>query len=189
MALCLSFSALAQSSGLGITAGFTSSQLKLKDLDVKSASGFNAGLMYRLPLVSGLVFQPGLTYNVKGSNWEDLKSQAKFGYVEIPLQLQWGLDLVMLRPYVFAEPFIGYAVSGKDVSNGSSINMGDIKNRFEYGFGVGGGIDLFDCVQVSAKYFWNFEDCALDSYIGRISRAIKERSSFDGIMVSVALFF
>lgn len=190
-ALFLSVTTFAQSAGFGITAGFTSSQLKLKEIDVKAAAGFNAGVSYRIPLMSGLVFQPGLTYNVKGSNWEEVKSQSKLGYVEIPLQLQWGLDLVLLRPFVFAEPYLGYAVSGKKVlaDTETKIDMDNLKTRFEYGFGVGGGVDLFDHIQVSVKYFWNVEDCNVNNYFGALSSRIKERRSFDGLMFTLGMFF
>ena len=189
--LCLSAAAFAQSAAFGVTAGFTSSQLKLKEVDVKSASGFNAGVTCRLPLLAGLVLQPGVTYNVKGSNWDAVKSQSKLGYFEIPVQVQWGIDLLMLRPYVFAEPFLGYALSGRKVlaGNESGMDMSNMKNRFEYGFGLGAGVDLFDHLQVSFKYFWNVEDCDINSYFSALSDKLKKRNSFDGLMISIGYFF
>lgn len=183
---------MAFAEGFGVTGGFTSSQLKLKNIDIKNASGFNIGAVYNMPIGLGFAFQPGLTYNVKGSNWEELKSQAKMGYLEVPLQLQWGLDLVLARPYVFAEPFIGYAVSGSQKILGSdthSIDLSELKTRFEYGFGLGAGVEVSSRFQVAVKYFWNLEDYDIKEMPGVVSSNIKERASFDGLMLSVAYFF
>ena len=142
-------------------------------------------------------FQPELLYNVKGFNWNDLNEgdgsaawdKAKYGYVEVPLQLQWGIDLVMLRPYAFVEPFAGYAVSGKKWINSGEANKIDFENaksRLEYGLGVGAGLEVMSKVQLSFKYFWNFENA---QSFAEIKDTVKEGKSFNGLIFSVGLFF
>lgn len=190
LALCIS--AVASSAQtFGVVGGFTSSGLKVKDVSKTSVSGYHVGAAFNCPLISGLAIQPQLQYNVKGTSLASLKTD--IGYIELPVQLQWGLDLVLLRPYVFAEPFIGYAVNWKASENHTSIssdlNLSKLKGRMEYGLSLGGGIEVYKRVQLSVKYFWNFEDCGVRDYFGLIKDSVTERKSFDGLAFSVGVFF
>ena len=123
IAVALLAAVTASAEGFGIVGGYTSSSLKMREMSFKSSAGIHAGVAYNLPLGAGFNLQPMLLYNVKGFNWEGsntdvLKEQAgKFGYVELPVQLQWGPDLLLQRPYILAEPFVGYAVTGSKVIN------------------------------------------------------------------------
>ena len=178
ISLLLPLSAFA--GGFGVIGGYTSSKIKLSETTFKTSNGVHAGVAYNLPLGAGFAFQPELIYNVKGYNWGEegtsIKDKAKFGYVELPLQLQWGVDLVLLRPYVFAEPFVGYAVWGNKLLS---------KSRFEYGLGVGAGTDLFDFLQLSFKYYWNFEDA---SQWADVTGKVKG-GGFNGLLFTVGFFF
>ena len=134
------------------------------------------------------------------------KIETKVGYLELPVQLQYGLDLLLLRPYIFAEPFVGYAVNIDNDAHGikGAIQAAkDIKhdfkesnfNRFEYGLGVGAGVDL-GSLQLSLKYFWNFGSLAEKDEVPNgsditkaITKAIKDKESFNGISISLAYFF
>ncbi|MBR1575578.1 MAG: PorT family protein [Bacteroidales bacterium] len=190
LALLLSVGAFAE--GFGLVGGFTSSQMEMKDVNFKSSAGIHAGLAYNLPLGAGFALQPELLYNVKGFNWgaessDVLKEKAKFGYVELPVQLQWGLDLVMLRPYVLAEPFVGYAVSGKKVLGGTEakVDWEGMKSRLEYGLGIGAGIEVYNRIQVAFKYYWNFEDA---TQWNQVSDKVKAKS-FSGLVFTAGIFF
>ncbi len=193
-ALALFVSVAASAEGFGIIGGFTNSQIKLKDTNFKNSAGVHAGFAYNLPLGAGFAFQPELIYNVKGYNWQGdtdasgLKESAKkFGYVELPLQLQWGLDLVMLRPYGFVEPFVGYAVTGKNVltKGETTINWDNMKSRLEYGLGVGAGLEVYNRIQLSFKYYWNFEGATQWS---EVTDKIKGRG-FTGLVFTAGIFF
>jgi len=188
--LCASAAALSAQS-FGVTGGFTSSEMKFKDIDKTSVAGYHAGVAYNVPLISGLALQPELQYNVKGTSLSSLKTN--IGYVELPVQIQWGLDLLLLRPYVFAEPFIGYAVNWSAKEDRTSISgdldLSKLNSRMEYGLGVGAGVEVFERVQLSFKYYWNFEDCGVNNYFGLIKDYVTERKSFDGFALSVAVFF
>ena len=121
-AAALLVSATAFAEGFGIIGGYTSSSMKMQEMTFKSSAGVHAGFAYNVPLGIGFSLQPELIYNVKGYNWQGdkdaaaLQEKAKFGYVEVPVQLQWGPDLLLLRPYVLAEPFVGFAVTGKKIA-------------------------------------------------------------------------
>ncbi len=185
LALLISVGAFAE--GFGIIGGITSSQMKFKDIDMKSYAGLHAGVAYNIPLYAGFALQPELIYNVKGTNWEEVKTKAKFGYVELPVQVQWGLDLVMLRPYVFAEPFVGYAVTGSQVINTqkAKIDLANMKSRVEYGLGIGAGVDVYNRIQLSFKYYWNFEQANQWSEVSELIKA----KSFSGLVFTAGIFF
>lgn len=192
MALAMVISASAFAEGFGLVGGFTSSQLDIKSVDMKSCAGFNAGVAYNIPLVAGLAIQPELLYNVKGSSLKDIDLKSQYGFVEVPVQIQWGLDLIALSPYVFAEPFVGYAVSGINSLNKEKvkIDLDELKTKLEYGFGLGAGIEVMSRVQVSLKYYWNMEDFnSAKEFISSAADNLKERKSFDGLVFSAAIFF
>ena len=194
LALLISVGAFAE--GFGIVGGFTSSSMQIKDLDLKSSAGIHAGFACNVPIGLGFAIQPELIYNVKGFNWSDINEgdgtdawkKAKFGYVEVPVQLQWGLDLMMLRPYAFAEPFVGYAVTGNKVidAKNQKIDFENAKARLEYGLGVGAGLELMSKLQLSFKYYWNFEDA---QEFSEIKDKVREGKGFNGLVFSVGLFF
>lgn len=200
LALMFSASVFAQTPGsgrFGVTGGFTSSSLESSKLELQNVSQYHLGLAYKLDLVGGFTLQPEILYNVKGSALEGHKLDTKVGYVEVPVQIQWGMDIDKLRPYVFAEPFIGYGVNiNSEIGSSylpsfslSSDSWDLVKSRLEYGFGLGAGVDL-GVLQVSAKYFRNlgqFYD--VESSIEAIKELVKDLKSFNGFAVSVGLFF
>lgn len=175
----------------GIVGGFTSSNIPLKDVSFSRASGFTAGIAYNQPLILGFALQPQLIYSVKSTNILDVKEN--LGYLELPVQVQWGLGLFdIVRAYAFAEPFIGYALNGRmeGRDNMKSIDMDKVKSRFEYGLGVGAGVRLFDHVQVTFKYYWNFEASDFDDYVGQAkTRNIHDIGSFNGLVIQAGIFF
>lgn len=180
----------------GIIGGLTTTSTKFSTAiaDIKGGdfNQFHVGICYYQPLVLGMAIQPGLEYNVKGmqfSQIEGLKDiNFKTGYLELPVQVQWGLDLLgVLRPYVFAEPFIGFALNNTaNADNLSAKGWDYLKSRFEGGLGVGAGIDIFRHVQVSFRYFWNLgEVYKIDAgSLGTISSG-----NCQGFKVSAAILF
>lgn len=192
-AAALLVSATAFAEGFGIVGGYTSSSMKMHEMTFKSSAGVHAGFAYNVPLGIGFSLQPELIYNVKGYNWQGdkdaaaLQEKAKFGYVEVPVQLQWGPDLLLLRPYVLAEPFVGFAVTGKKIltAGETKVNWDNFKSRLEYGVGVGAGIEIYNRVQVSFKYYWNFEDAKQWS---DITDKVKGKG-FSGLLFTAGIFF
>ncbi|MCR5759659.1 MAG: PorT family protein [Bacteroidales bacterium] len=197
-ALMVSVSAFAQS---GIIAGVTSSSTELKDAadNVNDITLYHIGLTRRISL--GLIgIQPSLIYNVKGTRLEDFDSKAinfKTGFLELPVQIQVGFPIAGFRPYAFVEPFLGYAITngakGENISAQQlqNIKWDNIKNRLEYGAGLGAGIDLFNRLQVSVRYFWNlgelYDGAELSDYINTGTEVMKNEKC-SGIMASVAIF-
>lgn len=186
------------SSRVGVMGGFTSSAAKIKDVDTKSVSLYHIGLTAAFPVGGGFSIQPSVLYQVKGASADNLgdmtvsdlgKSfETKVGYLEVPVQIQWGPDLMLFRPYVFAEPFVGYKISSSN--NETAKVLKDELKKVEYGLGLGAGIDVWR-LQISAKYFWNFGKIyeTGDTAESTIRDAVNNGNNFNGIMASVAFFF
>ncbi len=188
---------------VGIIGGFTSSSTSIKEVDNKSVSLYHVGLTAEIPLFGGLAIQPSVLYQVKGLSADKWGSssvsetvgsfETKVGYLEVPVQIQWGPDLLAFRPYVFAEPFIGYRL-GQNTEGVFADGLKDSLKKFEYGLGVGGGVEVWK-LQLSIKYFWNFGDIydkggnLIDSSKDAVRDAVNNGNNFNGIMASVAFFF
>jgi hypothetical protein len=138
-----------------------------------------------------LTVQPALAYSMKGTTISDKENfvdaiEYKTGYVEASVGLQLGLDLMVARPFVVAEPFIGYQVYGNETWE----NRKDVLNKLEYGFGVGVGADFLQNFQVKIQWFKNLgalataDATALDG----VQETIKN-GNYQGIKISVGFFF
>ena len=194
------------SARVGLMGGFTSSSTSIKNADSKSVSLYHIGVTAEIPLLGGFAIQPALLYQVKGmsadkfnisSISESLGSfETKVGYLEVPVQVQWGLDLLAFRPYVFAEPFVGFRV-GQNTKGEVAGTLKDDLKKVEYGLGLGAGVDVWR-LQLSVKYFWNFGKIydkdgnvgpIVDNAKNVIKDAVNNGNNFNGVMVSAAFFF
>ena len=207
--LCIGLVSFAQE-GFGILGGLTSSSTKLQDFDFDNVTQYRAGIAYKYPIAMGFAVQPEFSYSVKGtsltssiSDLEIAKLNLHMGYLETGLQLQWGPDLLIFRPYALVEPFLGYALNNKietTVGGTASIqkknNVWNCLQRVEYGYAIGGGVDLFGRMQVSAKHYQNFgsiykepeagSDGSVDDFI---MRAFKGKENFGGWVLTLTFFF
>ena len=212
MLLSVSVSANAGDRGhlrTGITAGFTSSSANPKNWDASSLGRFHAGFTMQIPIALGFAVQPAVVDQAKGTKLDGSRIEdgtelpadmnAKVSYVEIPVQIQWGPDLVALRPYVFAEPFVGYGLHAKASSSSDGVSIKTTSfgqaglSRWEYGLGLGAGIDIWR-LQASVKYYWNFgslynDTGKLNDIGSQIRDAFKDGRNFNGVTVSLAYFF
>ena len=194
--LLIAVSAHAQ---FGIVAGITSAKNNISEAknDIANVTQYHVGLTYKLSLGSILAIQPSIIYNVKGAKASELKLNGetlsnfeyKNGYLEIPVQVQIGFDLGLARIYGIAEPFIGYAISNSYSTTTGKINLNwnDVKDKLEYGFGAGIGIELIKHVQVSARYFWNLGNVN-NANLDDAQKAVTNKGA-NGIVASVALLF
>ncbi|HIR33132.1 MAG TPA: PorT family protein [Candidatus Coprenecus merdigallinarum] len=162
---------------------------------VSSYTGFNAGVAFSIDMpVQGMTLQPELNYVSKGATHRgpDGKMLLRADFIEVPVNLQVGLDLILLRPYVMVSPYIGYAV----LKEPARVPWSDF-NRFQYGVGIGGGVDFWR-LQLQVKYNWNIgqllKDNAGDSMIsGTGSQESPVRpahmGNYRGLEVNLVFFF
>ncbi len=194
--LLIAVSAHAQ---FGVIAGITSSSSDMKTAigEVRNVNQYHAGITYKLGFGNFFAVQPSLIYNMKGAKLADIAGSGeldyKTGYVELPLQFQAGFGFGdIFRIYGLAEPFVGYAISNT-ISGGEKATAqqtwDNIKNKAEYGFSLGAGVELIKHVQVSVKYFWNLGK-VYGTEVGweNVKTSIGE-GNCNGIAASVAILF
>ncbi len=161
-----------------IGAGFANSALKEKAGDVKEttkANGIYVNADYSLMLTDHLGLVPGIEWMyVMDKDVENLdaivttiKGEAKFKehYVNIPVDVTYGIGLKDLRIYAFAGPTFSFNLSSKtkatttafgkenEVTQDSKDLFGTY-DSFDLMLGAGVGIDLFEKLRVKCGYDW-----------------------------------
>lgn len=182
-----SFSASAK--GFGITAGMNFNSTKIKDMKMDAQAGWNVGLTYAFNLPLGFSLQPSLVYSQKSALVETVTdTKQTVGSINLPVSVQWGPDLLVARPFVDVTPYVGYSLFNK--AKGDILD--DIKggNGFEYGLGVGAGLNVWK-IQAIVRYNWNFGVLGslkdfTDIQVGNLT---PEDQTYGGISVHLAFFF
>ena len=190
----------------GVVAG--ASFTNIKEVSKDMATGFHAGLTYKFNLPLGFAVQPSVLYHMKSSLVEGAIADVttfdyKMGYVEVPVSLQWGPDLLMFRPFVDVTPFVGYALNNE--ASGVKLqgefmskvqNKWEGVNRLEYGLGLGGGIEIWK-LQLVCRYNWNFGDlfnadagtADWNEIWNTATDSVKTGKNFGGVTLSLAFLF
>ena len=222
--------AVSANAQLGVIAGLTSNSSDLKSaysdiVESQSVTQYHAGLVLRLNLPLSFYVQPGLVYEMKGAKLQDqilgisgdnfeVDIDTKTGFLEIPVQAGWKLDLPGIAPFAFVEPYVGYAITTEtktqaknaalqaalDAVVGDNLNTTnddenkwDGRNRVQYGVGVGAGILLLDKLAVSLKWYWDLGNLYNEDGQASVSaQAMYEQAknnNANGIAVSATLFF
>lgn len=215
-AALVAFSASAQ---VGVIAGLTSSQSDYKEAwaHINEVTQYHVGATLKLPLPLGFAIQPSIIYNVKGTSVENMKAEgtdvaafktdSSTGMLELPVQVQWGIGIAgVVRPYVFAEPFVGLAINGENkvdvaglVNTEDKAEWDNVKDRLEYGFGVGAGVEILKHLQVSVRYYWNLGGLYGTDESGESKPTasmnpsdyvnIAQNQKVSGVMASIAFLF
>ena len=98
-------------------------------------------------------------YKVSSVNVQD-NANLRISYLELPLNVQWGPDLLIARPYLLAGPYLGVKVRNALKGNWEGIgettrkDIVDHLKGIEYGVSMGIGIDVFK-FQICGKVNWN----------------------------------
>lgn len=172
----------------GIKGGLNFNSLKDVSSNVddtwKKQTGYHMGLTYqaKIPFI-GLGFQPEILF-VRQKTQNSLNQSLYLDYLTLPVNIQIGLDLLLFRPFVMFSPYISYAVGKGDMLSGQDW---DSINRFDYGYGLGAGIDIWK-LQVSGKYIWG---------LGKLQQAGSQpingntfkNAKMEGFQLSVAWMF
>lgn len=188
--------ASAQIGHFGVKGGLTFSKASMDEIKSLNYTGFHAGVTYQLNLPLGFSIQPELVYQqrgarIKGSGIVPLEGKMSMGFIELPVSVQWGPDLVLFRPYVELVPYIGYAVTNKATAGNLILkNQWNGVNRFEYGLGLGVGIEIWK-FQLSGRYCWSFGNVASMKGV-ELPDSIYEafdNAKFGGFQLSLAFLF
>ena len=156
----------------GAKAGLNFDNAKVKGAiaEPKSAAGWQTGVMVQamVPII-GIAIQPELLYTVKNIDIAGIESN--INYLEVPINLQWGPDLLLLRPFVMGGPYFAYAVS--------SSKIWENAEKLDWGIGLGGGLDFLK-FQATVRYAWGMKDVSKDNV-----EALKNKT----LTVSLGYFF
>ena len=179
---------------VGVVGGATFSSMQ--NVENSARTGWNLGVTSQFKLPLGFSIQPALIYNAKAAQIDAELAQVGIdvNYLEIPVSVQWGPDLLIFRPYLEATPYIGYALAGKGVVNTALTKTEwgvDDLQRFAYGIGLGGGIEIWR-FQVNCRYNWNLGplfngDGTMVDLPNREEAFVNE--NFGGVTLSFAFFF
>lgn len=206
LALALMFAGMADSSAqirYGVIGGATFSKLSNTDLLGENMTQYHAGATVQVKLPLGFSIQPSLIYNIKGSKVglpdvpDSPPADFTVGYLELPVSVQWGPDLLLFRPFLDVTPFVGYGLNNK-LSSGDVVTRnswsGNGVSRWEYGLGVGIGLEIWK-FQVIGRYNWNFGSLVNfkeDLESGGAFDAVKNsfgRANFGGFTLTAAFLF
>ncbi|MBO7562882.1 MAG: PorT family protein [Bacteroidales bacterium] len=174
----------------GVKAGLYTSQFSdIKDFKLKNNVGFQAGVLYKLHVTPSIVVQPELLYVAKETKLEskdgDGVGNGRYGmqFMQVPVSLQYGPNLVVARPFFQVVPYINYALGKSD-----AVGSWDDINRFGYGIGLGAGVDVWR-FQFNARYNWDFSKVGDGEKGVKVNGSEWKASKARGIEFSVAFTF
>lgn len=142
----------------------------------KARLGFRAGVMADIPVTDRLSVRPQLLYSVKGYKVDprplitsllggfgggltdalpdSLVQTMGVSYLEVPVQVMYGLDAGPGRVVIGAGPYVAYALSGS--LNGKAEAFSNDAKRLDYGANLSLGYELPMGLTLSAYYSLGF---------------------------------
>ncbi len=172
----------------GARAGFNLTSFGGSDKDFLGSSpkmkpGFQIGVVGEYAFGDAFAIQPGILFATQGAKYKesvnymgvdvDYETTMNLNYIQIPINLQYKVDLGSTKLLLQAGPYLGYGLGGKEkykVSGGGESESGDYKikfgsgddedveyvdNAFDFGLGVGAGLQ-FGNLQAGVGYNFGF---------------------------------
>jgi len=149
-------------------------------------TGYHFGVLIqtKVPII-GLGLQPELLFVRKGVEDPDVPANSFYlDYLQLPINVQIGLDLLLFRPFIMVSPYISYAIGKGDMLVDTEW---DNLNRLDYGYGLGAGIDIWK-LQITGKYNWSMGKLQ-DATSTPINGTTLKNAKIQGFQLSVALLF
>lgn len=160
LAAMLLASQAVKAEGVIVKGGYTSTQLSIDDVyNIKGMPSWHAGLGYQTTSKYGFTLQPELLYVAKNFSLDG--TTVTTHNLQIPVNLQWGIDLLVAKPFIFVSPYLMYNVKnlydGENDSQAALDKFLEGIKTFDYGVGIGAGINIFS-LQLTVKYSWALND-------------------------------
>lgn len=154
----------------------------------KGLAGWQAGATLLIKLPAYFSIQPTVQFDRVVMQIPD--ATIKQNVLDVPVPIQWGPDLGIIRPYIQAVPFVDFNLGGKakDLS-GVWQDAKDAFSTAQFGVGVGGGFELWK-LQLSFRYNWalgQWADLGKIPLDGTFKDYMNGRRS--GFIFSLAFFF
>ena len=157
-ALAAAIFAINANAQLGLIGGVNSMSTDIESAiaEYQKIDTYHAGIVYKLNLPLGFSIQPGVLYNMKGQALETqladmeqytLNVNMKTGYLQVPVRVAWGLKLAFFEPFIFAEPYAGYAITTESKAEAKTTAEQALLEAAANAAGIK--------LAVSAKYIWD----------------------------------
>jgi hypothetical protein len=149
----------------GVKAGANLSGFSTKSSfidQVKGATNYQFGILFQAKAL-GLAIQPEVLYSVKGGDFNNSFISGIFSgtdtkfrsqNIEIPVNIQYGLDAGLARVYLQAGPYVSFLTGALINDSADDFEASkDIINTLDFGVGAGVGLEVLG-VQLAVKYDW-----------------------------------
>jgi hypothetical protein len=132
-------------------------------IDPKILAGFHIGMIAEFEIAQSFYLQPGVLYSGKGSKYSiegdgmSVDMSIKPGYIEIPVNALYKVDLSSAKLQLFAGPYFAFGIGGniEQGSDSEGIKFGSTDNddmkMLDVGLNFGAGIEIKNFI-VSAQY-------------------------------------
>ena len=151
----------------GVKGGLNFDNFNCKDvkneLKIGNSTGWQAGVLLQVKVpVIGIGVQPELLYTVRNAKMPVSQAIGKdvvntISYLEVPINLQWGPDLLLLHPYLMVGPYFSYTLNIK------GDELKDKIDKLDWGIGLGAGLDIRK-LQFGARYTWGLQDVGVKDF-------------------------
>jgi hypothetical protein len=171
----------------------------------KMKSGFQFGATGEIPLTGALYLQPSVVFKSQGFKDTYVNPQGKnykwtfaFYGLQVPVNVQYKIDLGIPQLIFQAGPYIGYGFRGKlkkyvdnvlktdqKLKYGEHKSSDILKPQWDYGITLGAGVQV-SRVQLSAGYSMGLSEM---TFIKNVSRPYNVKMKNNEIFVTLAFFF
>ncbi len=134
-ALLMTGASKAQSVNIGIKGGLNVFNLESDpDVNYKSRTNFNAGLLGHIHLGPQFGLQPEVVYSGQGAKANSGNAQTKLGYINVPINLQYMFDNGFRLQ---AGPQVGFLVNAKTEAGNVEVDIKDQLKTVDFGITAG----------------------------------------------------
>ena len=136
-ALLMTSAASAQKVNFGIKGGLNLFTVETDpDMDLKSRTHFNAGLLAHIHLGPQFALQPELLYSGQGAESKTAENKQKLGYINVPINFQYMFDNGFRLQ---AGPQVGFLVSAESIVGNVETEVKDQYKTVDFGITAGLG--------------------------------------------------
>ncbi|MDR1673639.1 MAG: PorT family protein [Bacteroidales bacterium] len=191
----------------GVSGGIRTSSVEANQPtpEWKMKSGFQFGAVSEIPLTNAFYLQPSVVFKSQGfkdvyvnPDGKDYKWTFAFYGLQVPVNIQYKVDLGIPDLIFQAGPYIGYGFRGKlkkyvnnVVKTDQKLKYGEhkssdiLKPQWDYGLTVGAGVQV-SRVQLSAGYSMSFSEM---TFVKNVSRPYNVKMKTNEIFVTLSFFF
>ncbi|MTK53940.1 porin family protein [Paludibacter sp.] len=173
--MCLaSFVAINAQVRIGPKVGMNISNMTLSssgiNMSMSTLVGFQVGVVAEIPVATDFVIQPGLLYSSKGTKIDmaGVNSNERLDYLELPVNAMYKIELAgPAKLILFAGPYLGYGVGGKDSMTGEKIKFTGANKDFkalDLGLNFGPGVEI-GSLQVTLQYGFSLTNISPESSV------------------------